>query len=202
MLDPKSKYVENAHAAANRVFDRIINKAFFEPAKTGVEAKVTTNFDTKNVIPVDADGSGALGLTVGKLKLVQAAMIAQGIDLEVERPVVGITSFEHANLLNEMQIISSDYSSKAVLEDGRIRSFLGMDFEYYENAQVDENGYRRIPVWVKSGMYLGIWEDMKTKISQRDDLQGIPWQAYVYLTAGATRLDEKKVFEIKTADEI
>ncbi len=193
LMDPKSKYVENAHLAANRVFDRIINKAFFENAKTGSEGKDTTVFKASNII-----AAGGTGLTVAKLKAVQAKMLSMEIDLEAERPVVAVTSAEHTDLLNEIQIISSDYSSKPVLEDGKIRTFLGMDFLHYEKAAQPVANTNRIPVWVKSGMYLGVWEDMKTDISQRKDLQGLPWQAYVYLTAGATRTDEDKVFAIDT----
>jgi hypothetical protein len=55
-----------------------------------------------------------------------------------------------------------------------------------------------IPVWARSGMHLGIWGDIRTEISQRNDLQGTPWQAYLYMTIGATRLDEEKVFNIES----
>jgi hypothetical protein len=41
-------------------------------------------------------------------------------------------------------------------------------------------------------MYLGIWDDVKSDISQRKDLEGLPYQAYVDGTFGATRLEEKK----------
>ena len=53
-----------------------------------------------------------------------------------------------------------------------------------------------IPVYVKSGMHFGMWNDIKTDISQRNDLQNIPWQVYVTLTGGATRIEEKKVVQI------
>jgi hypothetical protein len=41
-------------------------------------------------------------------------------------------------------------------------------------------------------MYLGIWNDIRTDVSQRKDKGGLPWQVYVYGTFGATRLEEKK----------
>jgi hypothetical protein len=47
-------------------------------------------------------------------------------------------------------------------------------------------------------MHLGMWNDVKTSISIRNDLQGEPWQAYVYATFGATRLDEEKVWNIES----
>jgi hypothetical protein len=45
-------------------------------------------------------------------------------------------------------------------------------------------------------MHLGIWDEVATDISKRTDLQGLPWQAYVTMTAGATRLEEAKVVQI------
>jgi len=53
-----------------------------------------------------------------------------------------------------------------------------------------------VPVWAKSGMHLGVWGDIQTSISQRHDLQGEPWQAYVKMTMGATRLEEDKIVKI------
>lgn len=199
LLDPKSKYVENAHAAANRKFDQVINSAFFSDAKTGEEGTSTTQFLSGNVIAVNEGSSGNSGLTVAKLKKAQELFLSHEVDLEIEQPTVAITSKENTSLLNEIQIISRDFAEKPVLVDGKLRYFMGMNFIHYERALTDGNSYRRIPVWVKSGMHLGLWEDLQTKISQREDLSGLPWQAYVHLSCGATRIEEKKVIEIKCA---
>jgi hypothetical protein len=48
-------------------------------------------------------------------------------------------------------------------------------------------------------MYLGLWNDMEVDISQRKDLSSLPWQAYLKMSAGATRLEEGKIVEIKCA---
>jgi hypothetical protein len=53
-----------------------------------------------------------------------------------------------------------------------------------------------VPIWAKSGMYLGKWEDIMTRISIRSDLQGEPYQAYAKETIGATRLDEPRVVKV------
>jgi hypothetical protein len=55
---------------------------------------------------------------------------------------------------------------------------------------------RRCFAWVKSGLHLGIWNDLTVDVSQRKDKAGLPWQVYVYMTMGATRTQEKKVVEI------
>jgi hypothetical protein len=51
-------------------------------------------------------------------------------------------------------------------------------------------------MWAKSGGYCGIWNDIMTDISRRHDMQGIPYQAYVFGTFGGTRLEEKKIVQI------
>ena len=55
-----------------------------------------------------------------------------------------------------------------------------------------------VPVWAMSGMHLGVWNDMQASISVRHDIQGEPYQAYVKQSLGATRIDEKKVFNIES----
>jgi hypothetical protein len=43
-----------------------------------------------------------------------------------------------------------------------------------------------------------MWNDMQASISTRHDIQGEPYQAYVKQSLGATRIDEKKVFNIES----
>jgi hypothetical protein len=123
--------------------------------------------------------------------------MANEVDLETDPLCCIITAEQHDSLLAEAQIISTDYNDKPVLVDGKINRFLGIDFIHCERLGVDGNSYRRVPVFAKSGMYLGLWNDISTDVSQRKDLQGLPWQVYVYMTAGATRLEEEKIVEIK-----
>jgi hypothetical protein len=53
---------------------------------------------------------------------------------------------------------------------------------------------------VNTGLYLGLWKDMSTNISQRMDLSGHPWQLYSMLSAGACRTQLGKIIEINCAD--
>jgi hypothetical protein len=119
----------------------------------------------------------------------------------VEQAFIGITAEDHAALLDEIQIISSDFNGQApVLREGKIDSFLGFQFIHCELIETSLAGTNEVtlPVWVKSGMYLGVWDDIKNDVSQRKDLQGIPWQLYTTMTAGATRLEENKVYAIES----
>jgi hypothetical protein len=78
---------------------------------------------------------------------------------------------------------------------GRVTNFLGFDIvvsEYLTKVSADRYNI----AFVKSGLYLGVWEDMVSDVSQRKDLSGQPWQHYVKSTFGATRIEQGKVIRI------
>jgi len=112
---------------------------------------------------------------------------------------VVITAQQHDDLLNEAQAISLDYNTRPVLVDGKITAFMGFNFVHCERLPVDGSSYRRVPAYAKSGVHLGMWNDINTQISMRDD-KGYATQVYVKGTFGATRTEEKKVVEIKCAE--
>lgn len=200
LTDPESKTVENGVIAAGRRLDKHILNAFFADAKTGVAGAATTSFTSANEVDVAVGGANSR-LNVEKLLAVKELMRAKFVDFEREQIYAILTAKDESALLKEIQIISSDFNGDApVMQDGRITRFLGINFIYCELAETVLAGTNEvtIPVWVKSGMHLGMWNEITTDISQRKDIQGLPWQAYLKLTAGGTRLDEDKVYAIES----
>lgn len=200
ITDPTSAYVTNAVMAAGRQFDKLICAAFTGTAKTGETGSTSTSFTAANEVDVATGGANSK-LNVAKLKSVKELMMANHVDFDMEEAYIGITAADHASLLNEIQIISSDFNGGgAVLKDGKIDSFLGFNFIHCELIETALAGTNEVtlPVWVKSGMYLGVWNDIQNSVSQRNDLQGEPWQLYTKMTAGATRLEEDKVYAIES----
>lgn len=200
LTDPSSKYVENAVNAAKRKMDDVIIAAFFAASKTGKSGSSTTSFPAGQVVAVNQGASANTGLTVAKLREARRLLRAAEVDLDMDPITCVVSSKQEDNLLAEAQVISLDFNDRPVLVDGKLKSFLGMNFVPSERLTVDSNSYRRVPVFAKSGMHLGIWNDITTDISQRKDIRGLPFQAYVYMTVGATRLEEEKVVEIKCAE--
>lgn len=200
LIDPKSSYVANAVAACNRQFDRELINAFFDDAKTGKTGSSTTSFLSANQIAVAMGASAATGLNVKKLREAKKILMAYDIDVNSEQIFCAITAKQHDDLLAEAQVVSTDFNEKPVLVEGKVMRFLGINFIHTELLETDGSSYRRLPVWVKSGMHLGQWGSIYTDVDQRKDLSGHPWQAYMKMTIGATRLDEKKVVEIKCAE--
>lgn len=200
LADPSSEYVMNAVNAAGRTIDDLIIAAVHGTAQTGKDGSVATNLPAGQVVSVSIGGT-ASGLNVEKLK--RAKRILKANQVAPDDPIyMAITAQDEESLLSEIQITSSDFNGTdaAVLKDGNVIRFLGINFVQSERllTGVDDiaGTSRALPVWAKSGMHLGIWNDIKTDVSQRKDLQGLPWQTYVYLSAGATRLEEKKMVKV------
>jgi len=204
LTDPKSIYVTNATSAANRKFDDRIGAAFFAAAQTGVTGATSTSFDTTNQVVGVNTGGTASNINVAKLEAGRKILLANEVELENEQIFVCLTSSEDNALRNELQVISMDFNEAPVFNDmGLIMRWRGFNFIHSERSWItstatdDQSGSsRQIPMWVKSGMYLGIWNEINTNISQRNDLRGEPWQAYTKMSANGTRLEEKKVVKI------
>lgn len=201
ITDPESTYVQNAVMAAGRQFDKLILDAVTGTAKTGETGATSTSFTAGNEVDVAVGGANSK-LNVAKIKAVKELMMANFVDFDMEEAFIGITAADHASLLNEIQVISSDFNGGGapVLRDGKIDQFLGFKFIHSELIETELAGTNEVtlPVWVKSGMYLGMWNDIQNSVSRRNDLQGEPWQLYTYMTAGATRLEEDKVYAIES----
>lgn len=196
LTDPSSQYVVNATYAMGRAQDDEIIGAATGTAKTGVDGSTSTTVLAANDVLVGTGATGAVALNVAKLRVAKKLLMAAEVDLEFDPLYMPINAYAHDALLQEVQIIDMDYSDMPVLVEGKINRFMGINFIHSERVTLgtdDLSGSSyQLPVWAKSGMYMGIWGDVKTDISQRKDLEGLPYQAYVDGTFGATRLEERK----------
>jgi hypothetical protein len=204
--DPKPSLVMNAANAMGRAKDDVILGAFFATAKTGelagssVAWSGTTTANGGQNVSVSQGAAGATNLTVAKLREVVKTFLQNNVDIDREQITGALNAKAHDALLGEMQITSMDYQTKPVLEEGRIRRFMGINFVLTEevtnicSGTDDASGSSvGIPFWVSSGIHLGVWIDTNTNITQRTDLKLQPWQIYMDMMIGATRIEEKKI---------
>lgn len=202
LIDPQSSYVQSAVAALNRAMDDEIITAFFGTAKTGVDGATSTTFPASQQVSASEGASSATGLNVEKLKAgIQILLANEAWDPSSgERIYCVITAKQNRNLMDEVQIINADYNAdRAVVNDGFVMSWGKVDFIHSERLPLNGSSQTRVPMYTKSGMHLGIWNDISTDVSQRKDLAGLPWQVYAFGTFGGTRLEEKKVVELPSA---
>jgi len=196
LIDPTSSYAQNGAYALGRAMDDEIIAAFFGTSKTGENGSTNTVFDTSNQqVSVSAGSTGATGLNISKLREAKRILMANEVDIDNDPLFVILTAQQHDDLLNEAQAISLDYNTRPVLVDGRITAFMGFNFIHTERLGVDGSDYRRVPAFAKSGMHMGMFNDISTMISERAD-KGYATQVYVKGTFGATRTEEGKVVEI------
>lgn len=204
LTDPQSAEVSSAVAAANRKFDDRIGASFFAAAQTGVTGATSTAFDATNQFVSVSTGGTASNLNVAKLEAGRAILLRNEVALEDEPIYVAVTATEDGSLRSEIQVISMDFNEKPVFnERGLIMSWRGFNFIHSERSWLTTTATddiagssKQIPMWVPSGMYLGIWNEIETNITQRNDLRGMPYQAYTKMSANATRLEEKKVVRL------
>lgn len=203
IIDAASPVTRAGAAGMNRAIDDVLITAIFDTNYTGENGTTTESFGTLGSgtydVGVDTGGT-ASALNVAKLqKAIRILMTANKGDLM--EPVYGaISSYEHDSLLKEIQVVNKDYSNSAVLENGRVSRFMGIDFILTERLTIT-SGNRLIPVWLKSGMYLGIWKDMQAEVSKRAD-KGYATQVYLCQTIGATRTQLGKSIRIQCDDQI
>jgi hypothetical protein len=203
----ENPYVQAGTLAVQRAIDDEILLATFGIAQTGKTGSTATSFPGSQSIAANFGAAANTGLTVVKLRKARQLLISAGADWVNDPIVAAVTSLDHDSLLAETQIINTDYSgtsTKPVMLDGIVDRFLGIQFKIVEftdtvySASATMGGAtRQVPLWVKSGMHLGVWGDVTSRIDERAD-KSYATQWYVKCTVGATRLQEKKVVQILT----
>lgn len=204
MVDPQGPLAQAAVKAAARQIDNIITDAFFADAKTGKAGGTTTSFDTTNHRVDAAIGAAAdTGMNVDKILRAKRILQDNNVDLDMEEPYLAITPQQEEDLLRQTQVINTDYFTSMggapVLRDGRLTRFAGVNI-ICSNIVPSNASYRLNPMWVKSGMHLGVWADVKARVDPRPDIEGVPYQLATTLTMGATRLEEGRVIQIESTE--
>ncbi len=207
-IDPKSQLISGAASAVARAFDDEIIRAFFAMAVTGGDAASlgTESFDTsKFQVAKDFGASASVGLTVAKLN--EARRILEHYHNTEELESIGATlvigSTQHADLRNQALVTSSEFNKNGgILVDGKVTKFMGFDIIVSERLGFSESNVRACAAFVKSGMYLGVWQDIKTQVAQRFDLSSNPWDISTTVSFGATRTEPGKVIQICAADTV
>jgi len=203
IVELTSPYAMAGAASMQRVKDDIILAAIFGTNYTGENGTTAETFGTVGSGTYDVGvntGGTASALNVAKLQSgIQKLMLANKGELN-ESVYGAISSYEHDSLLKEMQVVNKDYGNSAVLVDGKVKRFMGVDFIITERLTIT-SGNRLIPLWLKSGMHLGMWDEVRAEIGPRAD-KGYATQVYLAMTLGATRTQLGKQIRIQCDDQI
>jgi hypothetical protein len=191
LIDPQSPYAVNGAYALGRAIDDEILGAFFATSKTGENGTTDEAFSGNTV---SAGSSGKL--EIGQLQEGKRILMENEVDLDSDQIYMAISAAQHEDLLGMSQLQTIDSNATKVLVDGRVRSFLGINFITTERIPGAGADPTECPMWAKSGMALCVWNDITTKISERED-KSYATQVYCKATVGATRLELGKVVKIQ-----
>jgi hypothetical protein len=203
IVDPKSMYAQNTAMAFGRDWDDAIIAAFFGTAQTGQDAANLTGetASTTTYGVSDTFGSSAsTGLTVAKIIEARRIMRHYHVDVDTDPLTLLIGSKQESDLLQQVQVVSTEFADRPILTNGKLTQFLGFDIVVSERLSPGTASLRQCYAWAKSGMYLGMWKDMEVQMDRRIDLSSQPWQIYAKHMYGATRTQLGKVIQILAAD--
>lgn len=195
LIDPTSPYALNGAYALGRAMDGLIISAALGTSKTGENGTTNTPFDTAN----QQVGASTTGLTIAKLREAKKILMENEVDVEMDPLFIAVTASQLDDLLGTTEVTSADYNTVKALVQGTVDSFMGFKFIHTELLNTDVSNNRRVIAWARSGLHLGMWDDVSSRIDQRAD-KSYATQVYVKGTFGATRTEEGKVVEILCAE--
>lgn len=203
-IDPKGETVSSWAQACGRAFDDSIILNAFGTNQIGTDANSLSNEtfdDTKFTVDEDFGGTGS-GLLVAKIIEGRRIMRHYHVDIEMEPVHLIIGSQQESELLKQSQVVSSEFNrSGGVVENGRVTRLYGCEIKVMERLPlVESSAVRNCLMYVKSGLVLGVWQDIKTQIAQIFTKEGNPWNISTVLSHGATRTRPGKVIKIQCVD--
>ena len=201
-VDVTGIYTKGGSSAIARGTDAEIIRGIFGTAQTGKKGTILTPFDSANIVPV-ATGGAASGLNVEKLNAANEILRGNDVDLDEEECWVPITAKQNGNLLNDIKVTNKDYGATgAEITDGLVRKLFGFNFAHIELGNtrlkdaaaltVDGSGYRKVPFYTKSGIYLAFWERMFASVDLLPTTH-FSTQIYARRQCAASRSEEGKV---------
>lgn len=200
--NPQSAYVEAIVAAINRKMDDEAIRAFFADRLVGENGTTTEAFAAAQQVGTNIGGTSS-GLNVEKLQAGLEILKVNEVDPTTEKVYCVIAPKQERNLMNEIEVTSSDFTAKRILDAGGLagQTYLGITFMLSNRLQVDGSSLRRVPLYTQKGMSFATWGGgRKTNVTQRTDKRGQPWQVYTEGHFGAVRRDADRVVELKCTE--
>jgi len=193
--NPMNEYAMNHVMALNRSIDDSVVAAALATAYTGETGATSTSYNNNMTVAVTVrdSGSGATGMNVAKLRY--AKRLLDEKDVPLNDRFIAISPRQLSELLSATAITSSDYNSVKALVSGEIDTFLGFKFIMSNRLSTDGSTYRECLYWHKSGLLLGMGQDIQVAIDPIPQ-KGNAILVQASLTMGSTRMNETAVGKI------
>ena len=193
LIDPTSSYAKAAAAAMGRSMDDVIITAFNASADTGVTGGTSVALPSTSKF---ATSNQSDGLTLAKLREAKKFFDTNDVDPSLQRYIV-CGAQQISDLLGASTVTSADFNTVRALVQGEIDTFLGFKFVTSNRLPFDASNTddRLCFAYTEDAIKLAIGKDVQAKISERAD-KSYSTQVYYCMSIGATRMEEKKVFQI------
>lgn len=133
MSDPKGNLAVACVSAIHRKVDELGVAAALASVGTGVDGSTVVSFASDGGLTINATG----GMTYEILRQISRKFYNREVGLENgEKLLFLCTADEHDDLLGEVELISSDYTSQMVVDNGRLARAFGIDITMF-GAAVD-----------------------------------------------------------------
>ena len=198
LIDPTSSYAQAAAFAMGRAMDDVIIEAALGTANTGVSGGTPVTLPSSQTIAsnaIDNDSDAAHGLSPQKLRSAMTLFLENSVPEDEEKFLV-VSPKAVQSLLTHKEVVSSDFNTVRALVNGEVDTYMGFRFIISNRLAIDSSSIRDCFAYVRSGLELGIGQDVMARIEERPDKS---FSTYVYycMTIGATRLEEEKVVKIE-----
>jgi hypothetical protein len=203
--NPQSEYVQGVVTGINRRMDDEAIRAFFAARnlETNTGGVASDSFSSSFQVGVNTGGTTS-GMNVEKIQAALEIFRSQEVGVDEDEQIhCVISAKQERNLMNEIEVTSSDFTAKQILDRGTLMGsgFMRINWILSARLQVDGSSYRRVPFFTSRGMSFCTWNGgVKTQVNQRVDLRGHPWQVYGEGHFGSVRRDAKRVIEIKCSE--
>lgn len=190
LINPESDYAKAIANAALRQYDRTIYNCAFASVLTGRDFETTVTAAADGVVTVDATA----GLTYEKILEINQNFLNNDVGTELnEKIFLTITGAEGTSLMQEEELISSDFNRAFVVEKGRIMNACGIDLVHFAASVPNPiipvvSSQRQLLAASSRGICLGISKEMSIKIQERNDLIETT-QVQVVFEIGAVRTE-------------
>lgn len=196
--DYKSQYVQAMAAGIQRKKNIIFAEALFGPRLIGKQTPTSTNWNGRTVGIQTGTPASALadtGMNVAKILAAIKNLELDDIDFEAEDCALVLDPVEMEDLYRDVTFTSQDYRSKAVLEDKRVLSILGITILPSKRLADASAGVSTAALFCKSGMMWGEFWPVEMN-SAPDPGKQFREQVYIETWIGASRTEDARVVKI------
>ena len=187
MMDPTSTTMRKGVAAVERgIFDTILGVVPKPGGKFSITGAGIMGRATEGKRPGSAQAlpsanyiaHGGLGLNTEKLRSATEAMELENFGLETDDEMFALISpKQKTDLLNlalatKVNLNQFDLNQ---IKTGKPTTLLGITWIFTNRLPVNKTGNRLVPIWSKSNIVAGFWQDLQGRIWNNGERKNLPY---------------------------